>query len=131
MEIVIPLEVGLPTLRSELCDQGLNDVNLARELDLAEERRKAAAIRLAAYQQQLAKGYSRKVKERGFLVGELVLKETLPEDKNPNEGKLAPNWHGPFKVLSATGRSTYRLENMEGKELPRPWNAMHLTKYYF
>ena len=49
MEAVIPLEVGLPTLRSELCDQGQNDVNLAQELNLAEERRDATTIRLAAY----------------------------------------------------------------------------------
>ena len=49
MEVVIPLEVGLPTLRSELCDPGLNDLNLARELDFAEERREATAIRLATY----------------------------------------------------------------------------------
>ncbi|KAJ8618284.1 hypothetical protein MRB53_014470 [Persea americana] len=69
MEAVIPLEVGLPTLRSELCDQGLNDLNVARELDFAEERREVAAIRLAAYQQQLARGYNQKVKERGFAVG--------------------------------------------------------------
>ncbi|XXG48168.1 hypothetical protein AAC387_Pa02g2685 [Persea americana] len=61
MEAVIPLEVGFPTLRSKLCDQGLNDVNLARELDLAEERRETVAIRLAAYQQQLARNYNRKV----------------------------------------------------------------------
>ena len=118
MEAVIPLEVGLPTLRSELCDQGLNDLNVARELDLAEERREAAAIRLAAYQQQLARGYNQKVKERRFTVGELVLKKTLPGDRNPNEGKPAPNWLGPFKVISAVGRSAYRLEDMEGKELP-------------
>ncbi|XXG82191.1 hypothetical protein AAC387_Pa10g0190 [Persea americana] len=45
-------------LRSELCDQGLNDLNVARELDFAEERREAVAIRLAAYQQQLARGYN-------------------------------------------------------------------------
>ncbi|XXG47690.1 hypothetical protein AAC387_Pa02g2291 [Persea americana] len=51
MEAVIPLEVGLPTLRSELYDQGLNDLNVARELDFDEEWREAAAIRLAAYQQ--------------------------------------------------------------------------------
>ena len=82
--------------------------------------REAAAIRLAAYQLQLAMGYNRKVKERRFSVGELVLKKTFPGDRNPNEGKLAPKWHGPFKVLSAAGRSTYRLEDMEGKELPRP-----------
>ena len=30
MEVVIPLEVGLPTLRTELCDQGINNVNLVR-----------------------------------------------------------------------------------------------------
>ena len=131
MEAVIPLEVGLPTFRSELCDQGLNDLNVARELDLAEEGREAAAIRLAAYQQQLAKGYNPRVKERKFAVGELVLKKTLPGDRDPNEWKLAPNWQGPFKIISTAGRSAYRLEDMEGKELPRPWNAMHLKKFYF
>ncbi|XXG75111.1 hypothetical protein AAC387_Pa07g3691 [Persea americana] len=119
MKAVIPLEVGLPTLRSELCDQGLNDLNVARELDLAEERREAAAIRLAAYQQQLARGYNPKVKERRFAIGELVLKKTLPSDRDPNEGKLAPNWQGPFRITSTAGRSAYRLEDMEGKPLPR------------
>ena len=61
----------------------------------------------------------------------MVLKKLLLVDKNPNEGKLAPNWHGPFRVVSAAGRSAYRLEDMEGKELPRPWNATHLKKFYF
>ena len=79
----------------------------------------------------MARGYNQKVKERRFAVGELVLKNTLPGDRNLNEGKLAPNWQGSFKVLSAAGRSVYGLENMEGNELPRPWNAMHLKKFYF
>ena len=79
----------------------------------------------------MASGYNKKVKERRFAIGELVLKKTLPGDRNPNGGKLAPNWQGSFKVLSAAGRSAYRLEDMEGKELPRPWNAMHLKKFYF
>ncbi|KAJ8636587.1 hypothetical protein MRB53_010854 [Persea americana] len=126
MEAVIPLEVGLPTLTLELCDQRRNDSNVARELDFAEERRKTAAISLAAYQQQLAREYNQKVRPRRFAVEELVLKKTLPGDRNPNEGKLAPNWQGPYKVLSTAGRATYRLKDMEGKELPRPWNTMHL-----
>ena len=104
---------------------------MARELDLAEERREAAAIRLAAYQQQLARGYNPKVKERKFVIGELVLKKTLPGDRDPNEGKLAPNWQGLFRITSTAGRSAYRLEDKEGKELPQPWNAMHLKKFYF
>ena len=90
-KVVIPLEVSLLTLRSELYDQGPNDVNLARELDLVEEQRDTTAIHLAAYQEQLARGNNQKVKKRRLSVGELVLKKTLPGDKNPNEGKLAPN----------------------------------------
>ena len=120
MEAVIPLEIGLPTLRSELFDQGQNDMSLSKELDLAKERREAAAVRLASYQRQLARGYNQKVRERRFSVGELVLKKALPADKNPNEGKLTPNWHEPFKVISAAGQSAYRLEDMDGRELPRP-----------
>ena len=79
----------------------------------------------------MAMRYNQKVKERRFTMGELVLKKTLPGDRSPNECKLAPNWQGPFKVLSAARRSTYRLEDMEDKELPRPWNAMHLKKFYY
>lgn len=131
MEAVIPFEVGLPTLRSELFHQDENNVNLARELNLAEERRETAAIRLASYQQQLARGYNQRVRERRFAVGELVLKKVLTADKNPSEGKLGPNWQGPFKIISVAGRSAYRLEDMDGKGLPRPWNAAHLKKYYF
>ena len=86
---------------------------------------------MAAYQQQLARGYNQKVKERRFTIGELVLKKTLPGDRDPNTGKLAPNWQGPFRITSTAGRSAYRLEDMEGKSLPRPWNTMHLKKFYF
>lgn len=131
MEAVIPLEVGLPTLRTGLFDQGENDVSLAKELDLAEERREAAAVRLTAYQQQLIRGYNQRVRERKFAIGELVLKKMLPSEKNPNEGKLAPSWRGPFKVISIAGTSSYRLEDMDGKQLPWPWNATHLKKFYF
>ncbi|RWR80037.1 mannan endo-1,4-beta-mannosidase 2 isoform X2 [Cinnamomum micranthum f. kanehirae] len=56
----------------------------------------------------------------------LYLPPLVGKNKNPSEGKLGPNWQGPFKVVSVTGQSAYRLEDMNGKELPRPWNAAHL-----
>ena len=104
---------------------------MARELDFTEEQKEAATIRLVAYQQLLTRGYNQKVKEIRFTVGEIVLKKTLLGDRNPNQGKLEPNWLGPFKALSAARRSAYRLEDMEGKEMPRPSNVMHLKKFYF
>ena len=49
VEAVIPLEVGLPTLRSEEYDQENNELMLAKDLDLAQKRRDLAMIRLASY----------------------------------------------------------------------------------
>ncbi|XP_028091292.1 uncharacterized protein LOC114291637 [Camellia sinensis] len=53
MVAIIPLEVGLRTLRSELFESSSNKEVIAQALDMAEGRRKAALIRLEAYQQQL------------------------------------------------------------------------------
>ena len=49
VEAVIPLEVGLLTLRSEEYDQENNELMLAKDLDLAQERRDLVMIRLASY----------------------------------------------------------------------------------
>ncbi|GFY97881.1 hypothetical protein Acr_12g0004220 [Actinidia rufa] len=49
-EAVIPLEVGLPTIQTKAYDTTHNNEVLARDLDLAEERRDNALIRMADYQ---------------------------------------------------------------------------------
>ena len=50
-EAIILLEVGIPGIRTQGVENGTNDVLLARDLDLLEERREKATIQLAAYQQ--------------------------------------------------------------------------------
>ena len=64
-------------------------------------------------------------------MGELVLKKMLPNMKDPTEGKLGAKWAGPFKIISKAGLAAYKLEDMKGRLLPRPWNAQHLKKFYF
>ena len=49
MEAVIPLEVGLPTIRTENFDPHLNREAIALELDLAEERSERALVHIASY----------------------------------------------------------------------------------
>ena len=49
IEVVIPLEVGIPGIRTQRVENGTNDVLLARDLDLLEETREKATIQLAAY----------------------------------------------------------------------------------
>ena len=119
-ETVIPLEIGIPEIRTQGVENGTNDVLLARDLDLFEERREQPAIQLAAYQQQLAKAYNKKVNPREIQVGDLVLRKVVGNKKDPREGKLGPNWEGPYRIISVLGNGAYRLEDNEGKELPRP-----------
>ncbi|GFY85715.1 hypothetical protein Acr_04g0004530 [Actinidia rufa] len=63
-EAVIPLEVGLPTIQTEAYDATHNNEVLARDLDLAEEMRDNALIRMTDYQKQLAKSFNQKVQRR-------------------------------------------------------------------
>ena len=129
-EAVIPLEVGIPGIRTRGVENGTNDILLARDLDLLEERREKAAIQLAVYQQQLARAYNKKVNPRDFQVGDLVLRKVVGNKKDPREGKLGPNWEGPYRITSVLGNGAYRLEDNEGKALPRPWNTCNLKFFY-
>ncbi|XP_061993662.1 uncharacterized protein LOC133711573 [Rosa rugosa] len=73
MEAVISTEIILPTVRTLTVERGNNEEQIARHLDLLDERREAAAIHLANYQNQVAKYFNKGVRPRAFLVGELVL----------------------------------------------------------
>ena len=52
-ETVIPLRNWFPTLRTSLFTPNNNDKLLERSLDLVDERREAAMVQLAYYQQKL------------------------------------------------------------------------------
>ena len=95
-EAIIPLETGFPTLKTSLFSLSSNDNLLERGLDLIEERRENAMVQLAYYQHKLKQGYDAKVKLRPPVLGDLVLRKVLGTTKNPAQGKLGPNWEGPY-----------------------------------
>jgi hypothetical protein len=131
VEAVIPLEVGLPTIRTTEFDAEQNENSLKKDLNLIEERRDIAAIRLASYQRQMKMGYDKNIRPRSFQINDLVLRKVVANTRNPNDGKLGPNWEGPYKVTSFAGVGAYRLEDMDGKPILRPWNICNLKKYFF
>ena len=91
---------------------------IAKELDFTEERREVALIKSASYQQRL-KQYNQKVNLRKFKEGDMVLGKVQGNTKNPANGKLRPNWEGPYKVTQVGGNEAYSLETMKGKPVPR------------
>ena len=101
--------------------------NLNISTDLIDEVRESARIREVAAKQRLAKRYNLKVRQRGFQEGDLVLKKITDPKK---KGKLVPNWEGPFRVLRKLNNGAYKLETLEGVEIPRTWSISNLRLYF-
>ena len=95
-----------------------NDTRLVEDLDLLEERREMALIRLANYQQKLAQRYDRSVRPREFVAGDLVLRKAVGSMKNLSAGKLALNWEGLYRITAVVGARAYYLEDMKERPLP-------------
>jgi ribonuclease HI len=129
-EAIIPAELGAKSLRVEAYKAEPNDEGLKLHLDLLQERRDQALVTQSAYQERMARYFDKRVKPRSFKVGDLVLRKVTLATKDPLEGKLAPNWEGPYKVISCQRPGAYHLEDSVGKILPRPWNAEHLRRYF-
>ena len=82
-ETMIPLEIGFPTLRTNLFTPNSNDHVLERSLDLVEEQRENVMVQLAYYQQKLKQEYDSSVKLRPLALGDLVLRKVVGTAKNP------------------------------------------------
>nr|XP_025676136.1 uncharacterized protein LOC112776263 [Arachis hypogaea] len=126
-EAMIPIGVSHGSMRTIAKEH-----NQARqaELDLIEEIRETAAIRHRALQQQLSRRYGQKVKPRTFNTGDLVLRKTEQARRPPSHGKLAATWDGPYKISEVLGRGAYKLEDINGTQLPSTWNVGSLRRYY-
>ncbi|BFG17096.1 hypothetical protein CerSpe_033700 [Prunus speciosa] len=130
-EAVIPTEIGLPTVRTLVVESNDNEQKLAHNLDLLEEQRETAALRLANYQNQAANYFNKRVRQRKFKVGEWVLRKVMENTKDLNAGKFGRIWEGRYEVTEAYGKRAYMLRHIEsGQYVPRPWNAIHLRKYF-
>ena len=131
VEVVIPLETGFPTLRTSTFTSDGNDKLQEKSLDLIEERRENAMVQLTYYQHKLKQGYDTNVKLRPLTARDLVLRKVLGTTKNPAQGKLGPNWEGPYCITSMVGIGAYYLEDLDEKTVLYPWNVNILKRYYY
>ena len=82
-EAVIPVEVGLTSLRREFFDEQSNDDQLKLNLDCLDEVKDQASQRMAKYQQKIAEYYNQRVKLKRFSIEDLVLRKVTPATKDP------------------------------------------------
>ena len=85
---------------------------------------------MTRYQDLMAKHYNAKVKPRNFNIGDLVMRKVTITTKDPTQGKLGPNWEGPYRIIDCNRKGTYHLEMLDGQRLHHPLNTEHIKKYY-
>ncbi|XP_070057509.1 uncharacterized protein [Nicotiana tomentosiformis] len=129
-EALIPVEVGEPTLRFSQTDEEANNEALLVKLELLDERRNLALVRMVAQKQRMERYYNWSADLCYFKVEDLVLRKMTQNTREINVGKLGPTWESPYRVSIVTGKWSYELENQDGVKLPSNWNVTHLKRYY-
>ena len=73
IEAVIPVEVGVASIRREVLHEEDNNDQLRIKLDCLDKVRDKASSRMMKYQQKMAEYYNKRVKLRRLDIGDLVL----------------------------------------------------------
>ena len=128
-EAVIPIEIGMPSVRCALFDPVENDEALRLSLDLLEEKREVAAIEEARSKSKMEKYYNAKVRGTSFKPGDYVYRSNEASQVK-DTGKLGPKWEGLYEVAEALGGGAYKLRSPDGLDIPRAWNIRNLKKCY-
>nr|GEV91932.1 reverse transcriptase domain-containing protein [Tanacetum cinerariifolium] len=126
---LIPVEIGMPTLRTVEVDMIKNDEALEINLDHLEEKREQAAIQEAKSKAKIEKYYNARVHNTSFKLADLVYQNNEASHAKDG-GKLRPKWEGPYEVTKALGKRVYKLRDHNGNILPRTWNVCNLKKCY-
>ena len=89
---VIPVEVGVASVRRGTFNLGCNDDELRLNLDCLDEVRDKASSKMTKYQLKMAEYYNKRVKLRRLDIGDLVLRKITTTTKDPTQEKLGPTW---------------------------------------
>ena len=117
MEAIILTEIRMPTLRTKILEKA-NTEAIAKDLDMADDLREAAAVRIASYQQRPASLYNRHAKQRTFRAGDLVLRKVFENTTNPVIEMFKSNWEGPYVIVKMGVIESYARNKLGGTSVP-------------
>lgn len=126
VEAVLPSDVRFSAPRVIAYTEEASNAALAQDMDALDEARDIALTRSAVYQQGLHNYQSRRVRNRSFIEGDLVLRL-----KQKSHHKLSPPWEGPYIIHEVLRGGSYRLKDPDtGGIYKNPWNVAQLRKFY-
>ncbi|GMI64579.1 hypothetical protein HRI_000127200 [Hibiscus trionum] len=97
---------------------------------MLEEIKSQGEVPVEVRNQRVVRYYNARVRSKEFQVGNLVLRNIEASKLLTEMGKMASAWEGPYKVHKVLNNDAYQLMDMDGKEVPRIWNARHLKKFF-
>ena len=87
MEVIIPIEIGMPTIQTKI-PQEANSEAITKDLDTTYKLREVVAMHIASYQQRLVNLHNWRVKPLTFKAEELVLRRIFENTTNPADEKF-------------------------------------------
>ena len=81
-------------------------------MDQLDKAHDIALLRSAKYQQALRRYHSRRVRDRAFNVGDLVLRLV---QSNKDRHKLSAPWEGSYVVAEVLRPGAYKLKTINGE----------------
>ena len=82
---------------------------------------------MVKYLDDLRRYYNRNVNDQFFVVGDLVLHK---KQKTDRMHKLSSPWEDPFIVKAVTRPGSYRLCDMDERDVPNSWHIDLLRRFY-
>jgi len=125
-DAMIPIEIQENSPRFENFVAEESNEERKVNLDLLDEVKEKARIKVEALKRRVEYKYSSKLRPRQFQVTDLVMRKAHPYQL---ENKLSPKWTGPFRVIEAIGNGAHMFETLKGDAIPRTWNATNLKFY--
>ena len=126
-EAILPTDLDYGTPRISAYDEQGAKASHEDAMDQLDEAHDVALLRSAKYQQALRWYHSRRVRDRAFNVGGLVLRLV---QSNKDRHKLSPPWEGPYVVAKVLRLGAYKLKTIDGKVFTNAWNIEQLCRFY-
>jgi hypothetical protein len=124
-EAVTPKEIRFKSARTMV--ETMHSPTKVESKDLLESDRLKAVKNLHAYQAKTTAWRDKKVKEKAFDVGDLVL---LLSPRTKSVGKLEQKWDRPYLIVEKSRSRSYRISDPEGNMLSHSWNFDYFHHFY-
>jgi hypothetical protein len=106
-DVVLPINLSLPVMKLwKDANEELNDVTRRiNQIIEVQQNRAEVDDRLQKYQDNMKSLFDKKVKDREFLPGDLVLKWDARKEDAGKHDKFDHLWFGPFRIASTEGKN--------------------------